>query len=207
MLLSSRGDDFRCKFSNLGEVSSLFPCVNTMVLTATATMETHKAICQSLGIKKFTVVSQSPNKPNIFYKVNLNVSIVEDAFAPLVEEVCRTRTTMDRTIIFCRSYDSCTHTCIYHFFKSRLGREISEPKGYVNHCDLRIVDMFTACTHPEVKTTLLKQFQNPTSCLRIIIATVAFGMGLDCPNMRRVLHWGSPSDIESYIRDRESRQG
>ena len=148
-----------------------------MALTATATKETRKAISRSLGFQKPIIVSQSPNNPHMFHKVNSTINIIEDAFIPLLEEIRCKRTTMDRTIIFCQSYDSCTYY-MYHFFRSRLGRKMSEPQGYLNYCELRLVYMFTACTHPNVKIIFLKQSRNPTSCLRVVIATIAFGMGL-----------------------------
>ena len=113
-----RGDSFRTEFSNLGEVSSILPKVNTMALTATATKETRKVICRSLGMKNPVIISKSPNKPNIFYKVIGKVNDVEVAFGPLVDEIKKNRTNMDRTIVFCRTYDSCTH--IYHFLSTML---------------------------------------------------------------------------------------
>lgn len=202
-----RGDSFRREFSNIGELSSLLPSVNIMALTATATTLTRKAICRSLGMKKTIIVSQSPDKPNIFYEVDSSVTEVEDAFTSLVEDIRLKGAAMDRTIIFCRSYESCTH--IYHFFRSKLGKDMTEPKSFINHCELRIVDMFTACTHPNVKDAILKQFHNQGSCLRVIIATTAFGMGLDCPNVRHIIHWGSPPDVESYMQEtgRAGRDG
>ena len=48
------------------------------------------------------------------------------------------------------------------------------------------------------KTT---SFTNPDSVLRIVVATVAFGMGLDTPNVRHVIHWGPPEDLELYIQE------
>ena len=39
----------------------------------------------------------------------------------------------------------------------------------------------------------------PTSPLRIVIATIAFSMGVDTPNIRYVVHWGPPEDIEQYV--------
>ena len=59
------------------------------------------------------------------------------------------------------------------------------------------------------KEVILQQFASPNSCLRVIIATIAFGMGLDFPNIRRVVHWGSPPDVEAYVQEtgRAGRDG
>ena len=42
-------------------------------------------------------------------------------------------------------------------------------------------------------------FSQLSTKLRIVIATLAFGMGLDCPNVRCIIHWGPSSDAEAYI--------
>ena len=170
-----------------------------MSLTATASRNTRQSICRLIGMKKVLLVSQSPNKPNIYYSLNSKQKDLEEAFDPLIQDIKEKRTSMNRTIIFCRSYTSCTS--IYFYFKSSLGKAISEPEGYPNHAELRIVDMFTACTHPTVKNTILRQFQQPDSSLRVIVATVAFGMGLDCPNVRHIIHWGSPNNVETYMQE------
>ena len=65
----------------------------------------------------------------------------------------------------------------------------------------RLADMFTACTHPTVKEAILQTLPDSNSTLRIIVATIAFGMGLDCPNIRKVIHWGPSADIESYLQE------
>ena len=69
--------------------------------------------------------------------------------------------------------------------------------------------MFTACTHDDVKNTFVELFCNPSSHLRIVVATIAFGMGLNCPNVIRIIHWDSPGDTESYLQEtgRASRDG
>ena len=73
----------------------------------------------------------------------------------------------------------------------------------------RLVDMFTACTEQSVKDTIISNFTQKNACLMVVIATVAFGMGLDSPNIRRIIHWGAPADIESYIQEtgRAGRDG
>ena len=154
------------------------------------------------------VVSVSPNKPNIKYSVLVNAHSLEETFAPLVEEIRAKRMAMDRTIVFCRTYDQCAR--IYMFMVNRLGKEVTEPIGVcLDLPQFRMIDMFTTCTHPAVKESILSSVPCEDSRLRIIIATIAFGMGLDCPNIRRIIHWGPSSDIESYLQEtgRAGRDG
>lgn len=66
-------------------------------------------------MKAPVIVSQSPNKLNIFYKVNTEICEVEDAFTERVEDFRTKSVAMQGTIIFCRSYDSCTH--VYYFIR------------------------------------------------------------------------------------------
>uniref|UniRef100_A0A1X7V1D6 DNA 3'-5' helicase n=1 Tax=Amphimedon queenslandica TaxID=400682 RepID=A0A1X7V1D6_AMPQE len=51
------------------------------------------------------------------------------------------------------------------------------------------------------KQSILKLYTYPNGHLRIVIATVAFGMGIDCPSIRRVIHWGPPTDLKGYIQE------
>lgn len=50
-----------------------------------------------------------------------------------------------------------------------------------------------------MREKVLNSFTNPNSTLRLLIATTAFGMGVDCRDIRRIIHWGVPSDIEQYV--------
>ena len=51
------------------------------------------------------------------------------------------------------------------------------------------------------KEEIVTHFTKPDGKLCIVIATIAFDMGLDCPNVRQLFHWGASHDIESYIRE------
>lgn len=193
----NRGETFRKEFSNIGEARSLIPtAVHVMALTATATKLTCQQVCRSLGMIKPFIVSESPNRTNIKYIVQSG-DVLEETFAPLVEEIRRCRIHMGKVIIFCRSYDDCAH--IYIFLRSRLGGERFEPVGAPDLARYRMVDMFTACTRSSVKDAILRSFCDPKGILRVVVATIAFGMGLDCPNVRKVVHWGPSSDVELYM--------
>ncbi len=164
-----------------------------MALTATATKATRRSVERSLGMVSAMIVSDPPNRPNIKYNVCLNPGTLEEVFASLMEELRIKRTQMDKVIIYCKTYDSCS--MIYLYFKSRLQEEMTEPVGFVDLARFRLVDMFTACATQPVKDSILTEFIKPNGKLRIVVGTVAFGMGIDCPNVRRVIHWGPPGDL------------
>ena len=182
-----RGDSFRKAFSRLSEVRSIIPShVKLMVLTATATASTRKCVCKILGMIEPSIVAIAPNRPNIHYSVEKRGESMESTFSGLVQELRTKRLDMPRVIIFCRSYEDVGH--LYTFMKTSLGQEFVEPIGAPNVARFRLVDMFTACTEKGVKDTIISDFTNRTSPLRLVVATVAFGMGLDSPDVRRIIH-------------------
>lgn len=101
-------------------------------------------------------------------------------------------------IIYCRTYDSCSN--LYLYFKQGLGNGFTEPIDAPDLSKFRLVEMFTSCTDEEVKSQIISSFSKP-SPLRVVCATVAFGMGLDCPDVRQIVHLGAPDDVESYIQE------
>ena len=89
---------------------------------------------------------------------------------------------------------------MYQLFHHYLGKDFTEPSG-INHgiAKCRLVDMYCKYTEPDVKEAIVRAFSLPSGNLQIVIATIAFGMGLDCPNVRQVIHWGPSHDIKSYM--------
>ena len=95
-------------------------------------------------------------------------------------------------IIFCKTY-----TNIIQYFKRQLGEYFTDLKGYpTNNVIYRMVDVYTQYTHDNIKKKIITQFTKE-SPLRIVIATIAFGMGINCPDVRHVIHWGVPDDAET----------
>ena len=60
--------------------------------------------------------------------------------------------------------------------------------------------MFMKGTETEVKDCIIRHFTKP-SPLHIVIATVAFGMGVNCSEVNLVIHVGSPKDVENYVQE------
>lgn len=59
--------------------------------------------------------------------------------------------------------------------------------------------MFTGCTEQCIKDAIIENISSQERPLRVVIATVAFGMGVDVPDIRNVIHFGSPHDSETYV--------
>ena len=63
----------------------------------------------------------------------------------------------------------------------------------------RLVDIYVKVTSESRKKAILKSFTDRAGCLRIIIAWVAFSMGVNCPDVRKVIHFWAPASLSSYV--------
>ena len=176
-----------------------------VALTATATSKLRTQVALTLGMINEIVVSLSPCKPNIMYSTR-TMTTISDTFLPMVERLRNERARFPRTIVYCRRYGDCAE--LYMLFKNALAADFTEPPGSPNLPMFRLVDMYTSCTEEVVKQEIIKAFTHNTK-LRIVAATVAFGMGVHCYGVREVIHLGLPDDVESYVREtgRAGRDG
>ena len=180
----------------IGEVHSILPDrLNIMALTAMATKTLRYSISQTIGMHNPYVIAIAPCKRNIMYTVKMFES-VEITFKPVAEQLKAKRTAMPRMIIYGRLFDMCAD--VYLFFKSELGESITELTDAPDLSKFRLMDVFTSVTDQHQKDGIVDAFTR-NSQLRIVIATVAFGMGIDCPDVRQIVHIGLPDDTESYV--------
>lgn len=179
--------------------------VHILALTATASSDLRVCVARMLGMRNEHVVSLSPCKANIMYAVSAFKNI-KDTFSPIITRLRTERVTFPRMIIYCRQYEECAD--LYIHFKEQLGPEFMEPCGAPDMPGYRLVDMYMSCTDSSVKEKILTGLTQQ-STLRIVIATMAFGMGIDSPNIRQVIHVGCSSDVEMYVQEtgRAGRDG
>ncbi len=188
-----RGETFRSILLRIEEICGLIPeHAHIMALTATATERLRKDASRLIGLRNEVVVAISPCKDNIMYVV-VESDGIEKIFEPLATKLLQKQASYPRTLIYCRSFADCSN--VYSFFKTYLqkntaGTTLPDIPGF------RLVDMYMSCTDPEVKEKIGQLFVID-SPLRVVIATTAFGLGIDCPDVRHVISFGFPSDIES----------
>ena len=88
---------------------------------------------------------------------------------------------------------------LYQYFKHELGTKFS-----IGDLDLpgnRLVDMFVQVTDRSTKEIILKQMTSRESTLRVLICSVAFGMGVDVKGVERVIHDDAPHTLEEYVQE------
>ena len=187
---------FRRSYSKLASIQSfLAPKVPFVTLTATATNNTRTKICKLLNMVDPVIIGISPNRSNICYSC---VHCPPPRFTWLLEELRSKKLTTTKPIVFCRSIENCAH--LYQMFDFGLKED-----GYIPSGKMSIRNALFGMYHAKVtdyeKRALLHSFSEPDGVCRVTFCTVAFGMGVNIPDVYRVFHDGPAESIEQYIQE------
>ena len=160
-------------------------------MTGTMSNQTRSDTLEIMNLFDCETVAVSPDRPEIYLDVKRTD---EEVLNWLFNDLKVKKETTEKTIIYCRTVQQVLY--LNELFLDRLGDYMYAHPGS-RLADDRLVEQFSSAIAQTTKDRILKSFYENTN-LRVVISTVAFGMGIDIPDIRTVIHWGVPQGFCEY---------
>ena len=177
--ISEWGHDFRPEYRRLKEVTELInPDAPIIALTATATPKVQSDIVKNLGLRDPKIFISSFNRPNLYYEIQPKITPDQ------------TNKSIVRFIQLHKNKSGIIYT---------LNRKTTEELAAMLNANGISAVAYHAGLDTKLRARRQDEFLNED--VHVIVATIAFGMGIDKPDVRFVIHYNIPKSIENYYQE------